>query len=119
MNGTNPNGNPGYGGGPGGGMRVINSTITEFVGFVLNDAVALPVVDQTGSAPRGKLVLKWTPDAYPVRSYASDSPGPRGRCGRTPGHFRRDAATVGTEAGIEELTVDVMVIDHVEKPSPN
>jgi uncharacterized protein (TIGR03435 family) len=54
----NPNGNPGYGGGPQ-GMRVFNSTIQEFIGFVLNDSLEMPVVDQTGpGAARFDFVLK-------------------------------------------------------------
>ena len=81
VNDTNPNGNPGYGGGPKGGMRVINSTIAEFISFVLNDAVALPVVDQTGlGSTRYNFVLKWTPDAS---QSGAMPPGPRPRTVRT------------------------------------
>ena len=29
-------------------MRVVNSTIQEFIGFVLNENLEVPVVDQTG-----------------------------------------------------------------------
>ena len=85
-----------------GGMRVMNSTIAEFISFVLNDAVALPVVDQTGlGSARYNFVLKWTPDASQSGAMARGCSA-RGRCGRAPGHFRCDAATVGTEAGVEE-----------------
>jgi uncharacterized protein (TIGR03435 family) len=43
---------------------VVNSTITEFISFVLNDSPGLPVVDQTGlGSARYNFVLKWTPDA--------------------------------------------------------
>jgi uncharacterized protein (TIGR03435 family) len=69
MNNTNPDGNPGYGGGPA-GMRVMNSTITEFIGFVLNDSLGLPVVDQTGlgSGTSAMLTLPMLFGAFPPRS---------------------------------------------------
>src|SRR3984885_942473 len=119
VNDTNPNGNPGYGGGPRGGMRVINSTIAEFISFVLNDAVALPVVDQTGlGSTRYNFVLKWTPDAS---QSGAMPPGPPAADGAdaAPDIFTAMEQQLGLKLESTKAPVDVMVIDHVEKPSPN
>ena len=117
----NPNGNPGYGGGPA-GMRVFNSTIQEFIGFVLNDSLEMPVVDQTGLGPaRFDFVLKWTPDSF------QNQPGGRD-AGAAPSAASVDAPPdiftamqqqLGLKLESTKALVDVMVIDKVEKPSEN
>jgi uncharacterized protein (TIGR03435 family) len=119
VNDSNPNGNPGYGGGPGGGMRVINSTIAEFISFVLNDAVALPVVDQTGlGSKRYNFVLKWTPDAS-MSGAMPPGPPPTDGADAPPDIFTAMQQQLGLKLESKKAPVDVMVIDHVEKPSPN
>ncbi len=119
VNDTNPNGNPGYGGGPRGGMRVINSTIVEFISFVLNDAVALPVVDQTGlGSTRYNFVLKWTPDASQSGAMPPGPP-PADGADAPPDIFTAMQQQLGLKLESKKAPVDVMVIDHVEKPSPN
>jgi uncharacterized protein (TIGR03435 family) len=119
VNDSNPNGNPGYGGGPRGGMRVFNSTIAEFISFVLNDAVSLPVVDETGlGSTRYNFVLKWTPD---VSQSGAIPPGPPPSDGADapPDIFAAMQQQLGLKLESKKAPVDVMVIDHVEKPSPN
>jgi uncharacterized protein (TIGR03435 family) len=116
---SNPKGNPGYGGGPA-GMRVVNSTIEEFIGFVLNDSLEMPVVDQTGlGRARFDFILKYTPDSL-------QGGGPKG--GAEPQAASPDAAPdiftamqqqLGLKLESTKTLVDVMVIDKVEKPSEN
>lgn len=119
-NDTNPDGNPGYGGGPA-GMRVVNSTIAEFISFVLNDSVGLPVVDQTGlGSARYNFVLKWTPDASQSQpgGVAAGAP-PADNPEAPPDIFTAMEQQLGLKLESTKTLVDVMVIDHVEKPSPN
>ena len=115
-----PDGNPGYGGGPG-GMRVVNSTIAEFISFVLNDSIGLPVVDQTGlGSARYNFVLKWTPDAS--QSQPGGMPAgapPADNADAPPDIFTAMQQQLGLKLESTKALVDVMVIDHVEKPSPN
>jgi uncharacterized protein (TIGR03435 family) len=119
-NDANPDGNPGYGGGPA-GMRVVNSTIGEFISFVLNDSLGLPVVDQTGlGSARYNFVLKWTPDA------SQSQPGgmgagalPADNADAPPDIFTAMQQQLGLKLESTKALEDVMVIDHVEKPSPN
>jgi uncharacterized protein (TIGR03435 family) len=119
-NDTNPDGNPGYGGGPGGGMHVINSTIAEFITFVLNDdVVPLPVVDQTGlGAARYNFVLKWTPDPSQNGGQAPGAPPPEG-ADAPPDIFAAMQQQLGLKLESKKAPVEVLVIDHVERPSPN
>lgn len=115
-NDTNPDGNPGYGGGPA-GMRVINSTIAEFIGFVLNDSLGLPVVDQTGlGSARYNFVLKWTPDR--PSGMAAGAP-PADNADAPPDIFTAMQQQLGLKLESTKALMDVMVIDRVEKPSPN
>jgi uncharacterized protein (TIGR03435 family) len=117
-NDTNPDGNPGYGGGPA-GMRVVNSTITEFISFVLNDSVGLPVVDQTGlGSARYNFVLKWTPDASQPGGMAAGAP-PADNADAPPDIFTAMQQQLGLKLESTKALVDVMVIDHVAKASPN
>jgi uncharacterized protein (TIGR03435 family) len=119
-NDANPDGNPGYGGGPA-GMRVLNSTIAEFISFILNDSVGLPVVDQTGlGSARYNFTLKWTPDASPTQhgGPAAGAP-PADNADAPPDIFAAMQQQLGLKLESTKSLMDVMVIDHVEKPSPN
>jgi len=115
---SNPKGNPGYGGGPA-GMRVVNSTIQEFIGFVLNDSLEMPVVDQTElGAARFDFILKYTPDSFQNQPGggprpASDNPD------AAPDIFTAMQQQLGLKLESTKAQVDVMVIDKVEKPSEN
>jgi uncharacterized protein (TIGR03435 family) len=118
INASNPDGNPGYGGGPR-GMRVINSTIAEFISFVLNESLERPVVDQTGlGSARYNFVLKWTPDASQAGGMAAGAP-PADNADAPPDIFTAMQQQLGLKLESTKALVDVMVIDHVEKPSPN
>ena len=109
---SNPDGNPGYGGGPA-GMHVVNSTIAEFISFVLNDSLGQPVVDQTGlGSARYDFVLKWTPDGARPGAAADNADAP-------PDIFTAMQQQLGLKLESTKTLVDVMVIDHVEKPSAN
>jgi uncharacterized protein (TIGR03435 family) len=118
---NNPNGNPGYGGGPA-GMRVVNSTIAEFIGFVLNDSLELPVVDQTGlGSTRYDFILKWTPDAFQTQpgGPAAGAPPPATNADAPPDIFTAMQQQLGLKLESTKALVDLLVIDKVEKPSDN
>jgi uncharacterized protein (TIGR03435 family) len=102
-------------------MRVINSTIAEFIGFVLNDSLELPVVDQTGlGSARYNFILKWTPDSSRSQpgGIAAGAP-PVDNADAPPDIFTAMQQQLGLKLESTKAPVDVMVIDHVEKPSPN
>ena len=116
---SNPKGNPGYGGGPG-GMRVINSTIQEFIGFVLNDSLEMPVVDQTGlGAARFDFILKYTPDSLQGGGTKGGAEPQAASPDAPPDIFTAMQQQLGLKLESTKAQVDVMVIDKVEKPSEN
>jgi uncharacterized protein (TIGR03435 family) len=119
---SNPNGLPGYGGGPR-GFNVRNSTMAEWANVLQANILDQPVVDQTGlGAARYNFILKWTPDAAQLSRLGPLPPG------AVPGADDPDAPPdlflafeqqLGLRLQSTKAPVDVLVIDHVEKPSAN
>ncbi len=120
-NDSNPNGLPGFGGGPR-GMNVRNSTMAEFAGMLQANILDQPVVDQTElGTGRYDFILKWTPDAAqrglggqpanPVPA-ADDPEAP-------PDLFTAFQQQLGLKLQPTKAAVDVLVVDKVEKPSDN
>ena len=66
-----------------------------------------PVVDQTGLAGRFDFTLKWSRD--------SASPDPNA----APDLFTAIQQQLGLKLERVKAPIDVMVIDHIERPSPN
>lgn len=88
-------------------LKETNATMAEF-SSMLAWALQRPVVDQTGLADRYDFTLKWTPDGAPVE----DPNAP-------PGIFVAIEEQIGLKVDATKAPVDVLVIDHVDGPSPN
>jgi uncharacterized protein (TIGR03435 family) len=67
-----------------------------------------PVVDQTGLAGKFDFYLKWTWEEVP----AGDPNAP-------PGLFTAIQEQLGLKLELVKAPADVLVIDHIEKPSEN
>jgi uncharacterized protein (TIGR03435 family) len=113
-----PKGLPGLGF-PGGlgNMRAVNSDMSDFTGLLQAMVLDRPVVDQTGLQGRFDFGLKWTPDETQfggrggsVKNDALDAP---------PNLFTAIREQLGLELKSTKIPVDVLVVDHVEKPSEN
>ncbi len=121
-NDSNPNGLPGFGGGGPRGMRVRNATMAEFASVLQANVLERPVVDQSGlGATRYDFVIKWTPDAAQramsgaapnAQPVAEDPDAP-------PDLFTAFQQQLGLKLQATKAPVDLLVIDHVDKPSPN
>ena len=105
-------------GGAEGGIRmgVQNGTLTNFAVFGLQGAVLdRPVVDRTGLTDRYDFALKWMPDdsqfGGQVQLPAVKDP--------LPNLFTAIQEQLGLKLEPMKASVDVLVIDHVEKPSAN
>ena len=90
-----------------GEIRITNKSMAEIAGL-MRFIVDRPVVDQTGLAGRFDFVLKWTPDG----AETSDPNAP-------PELFTAIQEQLGLKLEPVKAPVDVLVIDHVERPSEN
>jgi len=93
-----------------------NATMKDFTGLLQEVVLDRPVVDQTGLKGRYDFTLKWAPDDSQFGGHvpsASDDPS------APPSLFTALQEQVGLKLESTRTAVDVLVIDHVEKPSPN
>jgi uncharacterized protein (TIGR03435 family) len=111
---------PGMGASPGKGgltLHLINGTMSDFTGFLQMLVLDKPVVDRTGIEGRYDENITFTPDqtqfhGNPPKLPQTDDPD-------APDLFSAVQQTTGLKLAAEKTSVDVIVIDHVEKPSPN
>lgn len=118
---NNPNGLPGLGfrGRPG---RFIarNATMADFTGFMQSLVLDRPVVDRTGLTTRYDFTLDWTPDETQFTDRQGiPLPPPDPNAETFPDLFTAIQQQLGLKLEAAKTPVDVMVIDHVEKPSAN
>ena len=69
-----------------------------------------PIVDQTGLQGRYDFQLQWTKDESAAAATGTDAP---------PGLFTAIQEQIGLKLEPAKATADVLVIDHIERPSPN
>jgi uncharacterized protein (TIGR03435 family) len=94
-----------------GNLVVTNTTMDRFA-EILSRQMDLPVVNQTGLEGVFNLKLKWTPES--ARPAAPDAAVPDG-----PSVFTAIQEQLGLRLHAQKVPVEVLVIDHVEKPSAN
>jgi uncharacterized protein (TIGR03435 family) len=117
----NPNGLPGFGGGPR-GLNVRNATMAEFASMLQANILEKPVVDQTGLAStRYDFILKWTPDGTQpqLAGAGANVPPTSDNADAPPDLFTAFQQQLGLKLESTKAPVDVLVIDRVEKPSAN
>ncbi len=104
--------------GPLGLMRARNSTMGEFAARLQAVVLDRPVVDRTGLEGRWEFVLKWMPDDSQFGGQLQ-LPAPTGNAEALPPLFTAIIEQLGLKLDAERTAVSVMVIDHVDHPSPN
>ena len=119
---------PGLGFGPAkGGLRMgmMNGTIADFTNFLQTLVLDRPVVDQTGLTGKYDFSFIFTPDdtefnghppKFPQKTDTADAAP---EADAAPGLFEAMQQQLGLKLDAKKTPVDVLVIDHVEKPSPN
>jgi uncharacterized protein (TIGR03435 family) len=113
---------PGLGFGPGkGGLgcRVNNGTMGEFTSFLQELVLDRPVVDQTGLTGRYDFNFVFTPDDSQFNGHAPQLPKQADDADTAPSLFEALQQTLGLKLEAKKAMVDVIAIDHVEKPSAN
>jgi uncharacterized protein (TIGR03435 family) len=105
-----------------GDLSVINMNMKDFAMGMQSAVTDKPVVDQTGLKDRYDFKLKWTPDdsqfaqfrtALPITPPKTDDPN------APPSLYTAIQEQIGLKIEATKAPDDVIVIDHVEKPSAN
>jgi len=101
-----------------GNLPVRNATMADFAGVMQAAVLDRPVVDQTGLAGRWDFALNWAPDETQFGAMGVKVPPPADNETR-PNLFNAFQEQLGLKLESTKAQVDVIVIDHVEKPSAN
>ena len=106
-----------------GDLMVRNMTMPEFAKWMQSGVMDKPVIDQTGLKDRYDFTLKWTPDESQFAQFRStgivipssnpDDPN------APPSLYTATQEQLGLKMEPTKAQDQVMVIDHVEQPSPN
>ena len=111
---------PGFGASPAPGgltIHLANGTMTDFTDFLQMLVLDKPVVDQTGIKGRYDANVTFTPDQTQFNGNLSKLP--TSDVPDAPDLFTAIGQQMGLKLAAEKTAVDVIAIDHVEKPSAN
>ncbi len=99
-------------------LMIRNGTIRDFTGFLQTLVLDRPVVDQTDLKGKFDFTVTFLPDDT---QFSGHSPAGKLADGVEPAPTLTEALLqqLGLKLNAEKTSVDVMVIDHVEKPSAN
>jgi uncharacterized protein (TIGR03435 family) len=119
---SDPNALPTFGFQGHGNLFVTNMTMTDFAIWMQAGVMDKPVVDQTGLADRYDFQLKWTPDESQFAQFRGTGmvvPPPTNDPRAPPSLYTAMQEQLGLKMGTAKFPDDVIVVDHVEKPSEN
>lgn len=105
-------------------IAVTNATMGDFAEFLETAVLDRPVVDRTGLTGKYDFKVTFTPDDSQFNGHPPRLPSASGTDGTAetaaaPGLYEAIGEQLGLKLTAEKTAVDVIVIDHVEKPSPN
>jgi uncharacterized protein (TIGR03435 family) len=115
----------GFGPNPGGqGVTAVgrNLTMPDFAIWFQSAVTDRPIVDQTGIKGRYDIRLKWTPDDSQFAQFGGigfHTPPASDTADAPPNLYTAIQEQLGLKIEATKAPDNVMVIDHVEKPSPN
>ncbi len=113
---------PGLGIRPGAGgitLNMVNATVGDFTGFLQILVLDRPVVDQTGIKGRFDYQCTFTPDDSQFNGHPPQFPPQANATESAPGLYDAIQQQLGLKLDAERTSVDVIAIDHAEKPSAN
>lgn len=122
---------PGIGMRPGTGgltLMIRNAKISDFTGFMQSLVLDRPVVDKTGLPGRYDFECTFSPDDSQFGGHPPQFPRPNDNAGSTstdtaaptaPSLYDAIQQELGLKLSAEKTAVDVIAIDHVEKPTAN
>jgi uncharacterized protein (TIGR03435 family) len=103
-----------------GQLTVTNSTMNNFCHGMQGAVMDKPVLDKTGLTERYDFNLNWTPDQSQFASFGAHIPSPNpDDPNALPSLYTALQEQLGLKMEATRAKVDVMVIDHIDKPSAN
>ena len=114
-----PNGLPGLFFRELGALNVRNANMADFASLMQNAVLDRPVVDQTGLSGRFDFTLNWTPDDSQFGGMGAKIPPSTDNSKAPPALYTAIQEQIGLRLDATKAPADVLVIDHVEKPSEN
>jgi uncharacterized protein (TIGR03435 family) len=99
-------------------LAVRNGTMTDFTGYLQAFVLDRPVVDHTGLTGRYDFAFTFTPDDSQFNGDPPRLPTKTDSTEPAPSFFQA-IQQVGLKLDAQKTAVDVIAIDHVEKPSAN
>ncbi len=97
-------------------LNVQNATMGELASFMQRTILDRPVVDQTGLGnKRFDFILQWTPDSAHAGGVGNEGDA----LDAPPDLYLAIQQQLGLKIETTKAPVDVLVIDHVERPSDN
>ncbi|MDE3150439.1 MAG: TIGR03435 family protein [Acidobacteriota bacterium] len=100
-------------------LTVRNATMGNFAQLMQSTVLDRPVVDQTGLTGKWDFLLKWTPDQSQFGGMGVRVPPPSDAADAPPPLFTAMPEQLGLKLDAGKAQVEVLVLDHVEKPSAN
>lgn len=95
----------------------LNGTLAGFTGLLQVMVLDRPVVDQTGLSGRFDIQVTFTPDDSQFKGQRMVPP--MDPASAAPGLFDAVQEQLGLKLSAQKAQVNVIAIDHIEKPSPN
>jgi uncharacterized protein (TIGR03435 family) len=115
-----PNGLPGLFFGPIGTLHVRNATMQNFTNLMQSAVLDRPVVDRTVLDGRWDFTLKWTRDESQFAGMGVKVPPPAADVTNAPPPlFTALQEQLDLKLEAQKTNVPVLVIDHIDHPSPN
>jgi uncharacterized protein (TIGR03435 family) len=102
-----------------GDLGVRNANMADFTGLMQQAVLDRPVLDQTELTGRYDFTLVWTPDDSQFAGMGAKIPPPTDSANAPPNLYTAIQEQIGLKLEATKAPADVMVIDHVEKPSEN
>jgi uncharacterized protein (TIGR03435 family) len=103
----------------GGDLTFYNASMADFTNLMQRNVLDRPVVDQTGLTGRYDFNLDWTPDDSQFTGMGAKPSPATDSANTAPNLYTAIQEQVGLKLDATKALAQVLVIDHVEKPSEN
>jgi uncharacterized protein (TIGR03435 family) len=100
-------------------MVMANARMVDLTSFLQMLVLDRPVVDRTGITGRFDYTVTFTPDDSEFNGHPPKLPATAENADAAPNLFTAIQEQLGLKLDAEKTAVDVIAIDHVDKPSPN